>query len=270
MTVNATTEQTLAPAGPVSDALARLRVVLLSPLYGGNVGSICRAMGNMGAQDLAIAAPRTLDHNEARMMACHAGGIFESRTEYPSLGDAIADCGMVIGTTARGGLYRQHARTAREWAPEVFAEAARGTRVALIFGPEDNGLSNEDLALCTHIIQIPTTDSYTSLNLSQAVLVCLYEIFIASNQFEARNEKSELATSALRERMFTMWRELLLRVGFMKEEKADHMMLGLRRVMARGALSIDDVNIMMGVARQTEWALKRPDSASDLEGDSSP
>lgn len=258
MTTNATLEEAPVPRG-VSDALSQVRVVLVSPMFGGNVGSICRAMGNMGAQDLAIAAPRTLDLKEARMMACHADSILESRTEYPSLADAIADCGMVIGTTARVGLYRQHARTAREWAPTVFAEAARGTRIALIFGPEDKGLSNEDLAMCTHILRIPTTQAYSSLNLSQAVLVCLYEIFVASEQFEPQSEKSELATSDLRERMFSIWRELLLRVGFMDHQKADHMMLGIRRVMARGALTFDDVNIMMGVARQTEWALNHPD-----------
>jgi tRNA/rRNA methyltransferase len=254
----------------VREALSHVRVVLKSPLYGGNVGSICRAMGNMGIHDLAIAAPRTLDLQEARMMACHASAHLDARTEYPDLAAAVADCGMVIGTTARGGLYRQHARTARDWAQEILKTVGDGTRVALVFGPEDNGLNNDDLALCTHIIQIPTTDEYSSLNLSQAVLICLYEIFVATDSFSPHSEKSEPAPSELRERMFSMWRELLLEVDFMSEDKADHMMLGFRRIMARGAFTYDDVNIMMGIARQSEWALGQPREAKTKAVDEVP
>ena len=244
-------------------AFARIRVVLVSPLYGGNVGSTCRAMANMGVSDLAIAAPRTLDLKEAQMMACHAQSILEGRTEYASPADAVADCGMVIGTTARGGLYRQHARTAREWAPEILNQALGGSRVAIVFGPEDNGLANEDLALCTHIIQIPTTTDFSSLNLSQAVLICLYEVFVQSETHVPPSEKSEPASSEFRERMFSLWRESLLKIGFMNDDKADHMMLGLRRVMSRGALTNDDVKIMMGIARQTEWATDQASSKAN-------
>ncbi len=250
MSVEMTGEQVAAG----SAALGRIRVVLHSPLYGGNVGSICRAMANMGVGQLAISAPRTLNEKETRMMACHAYSIYENRQEYPSLPDAISDCGLVIGTTARGGLYRQHAKTARDWAPEIVSSAAAGNTVALVFGPEDNGLSNEDLAFCSHIIQIPTTETYESLNLSQAVLICLYEVFVACGVFEGRTEKSEEAPSAVRERMFEIWRSLLLDVGFMDEDKADHMMQGIRRIMARGVVTVDDAQILMGVARQCQWA----------------
>jgi TrmH family RNA methyltransferase len=210
-------------------------------------------MANAGLSDLVIAAPRTIDLKEARMMACHADGILEQRRELPDLATAIADCGMVLGTTARGGLYRQHAKTPREWADRVLEVASEG-RVALVFGPEDNGLANEDLALCTHIIQIPTVPEYSSLNVSQAVLICCYELFVALGTYEPPQEKSDEAPAELRERMFSMWRNMLLKVGFMEEDKADHMMLGLRRVLGRGAVTVDDVNIMMGIARQSEWA----------------
>jgi tRNA/rRNA methyltransferase len=239
--------------------LDKIRIVLVSPLYGGNIGATCRAMSNMGLSDLGIAArEKPIDLDEARRMACHATGILDSRTEYPTLADAVADCGLVMGTTARVGLYRQHARAPREWAPKALAASDTG-RVAIIFGREDNGLSNEELAICTQLIQIPTAEGHTSLNVSQAVLICAYELFLAAGQYEPPAEKSPEAGSQLRERMFEMWRESLLTVGFMKEDKADHMMLGLRRILSRGTLTEDDVRILMGMAKQAAWAARNPD-----------
>ena len=235
--------------------LDNIRIVLLSPIYGGNVGAVCRAMANMGFSELAIAAPRNIDINEARMMACHACEILENRKEYPDLASAVTDCVAVMGATARTGLYRQHARTARDAAPRALESAWSG-KVAIVFGPEDNGLSNEDLAACTQLIQIPTTEKFTSLNVAQAVLICCYEIFVEEGSYEPPEEKSPEAPSELRERMLDIWRETLFDVGFMKEDKADHMMLGLRRVLSRGRLTVDDIKILMGIARQSQWAAK--------------
>ncbi len=241
--------------------LDNIRVVLVGPLYGGNVGSACRAMKNMGVSRLCLVAPSPdLDETEARTMACHAADVYEARRVFGSLREAVADCGLVAGTTARPGLYRAHARTPRAWAPGLL-EAAAAAPVALVFGPEDRGLSNEELAPCTHIVQIPSSGAYPSLNLAQAVLVCCYELFTAADVFEPPAEPSPEAPSALRERMFAMWREALLAVGFMGEDKADHMMLGLRRILARGLLTVSDVRILMGIARQTRWMASERDRA---------
>ncbi len=234
-----------------------MRIVVMNPLYGGNVGSICRAMANMGLSDLALVQPERLNMEEAQMMACHATDILENRTEYDKLADAVADCGLVVGTTARKGLYRQHARTPREWAGKVVTEINNGVKVALLFGREDNGLTNEELAICTQIIQIPTTEECSSLNVAQAVMVCCYEVFLATGTYEPPQEKTPEASSNLRERMFAMWRKTLLSIGFMKEDKADHMMLGLRRILSRGTLTVDDVHILMGIARQMDWAAQK-------------
>jgi tRNA/rRNA methyltransferase len=242
-----------------------IRIVLTRPLYGGNVGAVCRAMANMGLRNLAIAAPNPLDTEEARMMACHAYDLFTARSEYPGLAEAVADCAMVVGTSARGGLYRSHAQPPRTLAPRIAAASAH-SRVALVFGPEDDGLSNEDLALCTAILQIPTTPSHTSLNLAQAVLLCAYEVFLAVGDYAPPREKSPDAPSHLRERMFGLWRRTLFAIGFMKEDKADHMMLGLRRVLARGVRTEDDARIMMGIARQAEWSAGPP-SGTKQEND---
>ena len=231
-----------------------IRIVLVGPLYGGNVGSVCRAMANMGISDLAIVEERSLNMDEARKMACHAGDVLESRSTHGCLAEAIADCGVALGTSVRKGMYRQHAKTPREWAPVVLEDSAV-CKVALVFGREDKGLSNDELALCSRVIEIPSSDAYASLNLSQAVMVCCYEIFSAAGVYQPPEEKSPIAANELRERMFDMWLSYLLKIGFMDQNKSSHMMQGFRRIMGRGAVTDDDVRIMMGIVRQSEWAV---------------
>ena len=246
-------------------SLDNVRIVLVGSLYGGNVGSVCRAMANTGFSDLALVAPAELNMQEARMMACHAECILDSRKVYATLSEAVAGCGLVMGTSARRGLYRQHAKSPREWAGRALEAAVTG-RVALVFGREDKGLLNEEVALCTQVIRIPTTSECSSLNVSQAVMICCYELFVAAGDYEPPLEKSPEAPSDLRERMFAIWRETLLQIGFMKNDKGNHMMQGLRRILSRGNLTVDDVRIMMGIAKQAEWAGLHPrqDPAGDV------
>ncbi len=246
------TESSFASEPEMREALARVRVVLVRPRYGGNIGATCRAMANMGISELVLAAPCPFKMVEAKQMACWAGDILQARRETPTLAEALAGCGRVWGVTARGGLYRSHVRSPREWAPEIL-QIALANRVALVFGPEDDGLSNDDLELCNNLIRIPSSESYPALNLAQAVMVCLYEIFIASHTFISTQERTVEAPSELRERMFAAWRKALLEIGFMDTERDQHMMLGLRRILARAPLTEDDVAILMGMARQTQW-----------------
>jgi tRNA/rRNA methyltransferase len=240
----------------MEDILGNIRVVLVGTLYNGNVGSVCRAMANMGVRDLVLAAPRLCDDPaEAARMAVHATDILEARRETATLAEAVADCAFVAGTTARGGLYRQHVKTPRELAPELLRLAAGG-RVALVFGREDKGLLNDEIGQCTHLIRIPVHPAYTSLNLAQAVLLCCYELYCALGAYEPPVEKSAPAVAAHKLKLMEMWRRMLLLIGFMKEDKADHMMQGVQRVFSRGVYSEDDVAIMMGVARQADWAAR--------------
>ncbi len=239
--------------------LENIRIVLVGPLYGGNVGSICRAMANMGLSELVLVAPaENLNLAEARMMAVAAGDIFEKRRVVATLEEAVGDCALVMGTTVRPGLYRQHVKTPRDWAPAILASAATNP-VALVYGRENSGLTNEELAICTNLIQIPSSPDYASLNLAQAVMVCIYELYVASGTFELPVEKSSECLTATREQMFRMWREMLLDIGFMNDEKSDHMMLGIRRILSRAPLTTDDVNILMGIARQMTWKSKQKD-----------
>ncbi len=242
------------------------RVVLVSPLQGGNIGSVCRAMANMGVGELAIVAPRTGPgwEEDARMMAVHARGILDSRIVTATFEEAIADCAAVVGTTCRGGLYRQHVQTPRELAPEL-VRLAKDQRVALVFGREDNGLDNDEIARCTHLLRIPSAPGYVSLNLAQAAMVVLYEMYTAQGAFELPEEKSPPCQGLQRQRLLELWRSAMLSVGFMKEDKADHMMQGFQRIFSRGVKTEDDAHIMMGVARQSEWASKNPGWMRDPE-----
>ena len=237
--------------------LSNFRIVLVEPLYSGNVGSVCRAMANMGVRDLVLVKPQIVDGwAEGERLAVHAIDLLQARREVATLAGAVDDCVAVVGATARLGLYRQHVRTPRESAAELVNLSAKG-RVALVFGREDKGLFNDEIGICTHLIRIPTSGEYVSLNLSQAVMVCCYEMFLALDSYEPPQEKSDIATAGHRLQMMKMWRQLLLEIGFMKPDKADHMMQGVQRVFARGAVTRDDVDILMGMARQADWAAKR-------------
>jgi tRNA/rRNA methyltransferase len=238
----------------VMSRMHAFRIVLVEPLYSGNVGAVCRAMANMDFTDLTLVAPRIVDGwEEGEMLAVHAGPLLRNRREVATLEEAVGDCAAVVGATARLGLYRQHVRTPREWAPELLRTAAQG-RVALVFGREDNGLTNGEVARCTHLIRIPTGSAYVSINLAQAVMICCYEIFVAGGVFEAPEEKSPPAEAAQRLRLQALWRQAMLAIGFMNDEKADHMMQGFQRIFSRGVRTDDDAHIMMGVARQSLWA----------------
>ncbi len=237
--------------------IANFRIVLVEPLYSGNVGSVCRAMANMGVQELFLVRPQIVDGwEEGERLACHAREQLQGRREVATLEEAVADCVAVAGTTARLGLYRQHVRTPRESAPELVKLAGDG-RVALVFGREDKGLFNEEIGICTHLIRVPTASEYVSLNLAQAVMICCYEMFLARGSYEPPQEKSDLAPAGHRIQMLKLWRQLLLDIGFMKADKANHMMQGVGRVFSRGAVTRDDLDILMGMARQADWAARQ-------------
>ena len=119
------------------------------------------------------------------------------------------------------------------------------------------GLTNDEVARCTHLVRIPTAPDYTSINLAQAAMLLVYEVHLAWGAYEPPREKSEPAPAAQRARLMEMWRALMLEIGFMEPHKADHMMHGFQRIFTRGAVTKDDVDILMGVARQTQWAVQR-------------
>ena len=235
--------------------LDNITVVLVGTLYSGNVGSVCRAMANMGLSKLTLVAPRILDGwEEGRRLAVHATDILDARREVATLDEAVADCAAVVGTTARGGLYRVTVQPPRVLAPEILRLAAQAP-VAVVFGREDQGLHNDEIARCTHLIRIPVDPRYQSLNLSQALLIVAYELYSATGTYVSPVEEAvSLATQATKHALMAKWRQAMLDIGFMDEQKADHMMQGFQRIFSRGVRTDPDASIMLGAAHQMSWA----------------
>ena len=267
-------------------ALERIRVVLVRPRYGGNVGSAARAMKNMGLSDLVLVAPRARVGAVGARMAAHARDLLAARRTAPDLARAVDDCTLVVGTTCREGGYRGALRPLAEVAREV-ARIARKARVALVFGPEDHGLDNADLRLCQRLARIPTSAAYPSLNLAQAVLLCTYEVRLAmlalapddagvtrgrrrpgerqatrgrhaggrlADGRHAGGGEGELASSREREELIAHLAEALGRIGFLSTQNPEHILHDVRSLFARAALTSRDVRVWRGIARQILWA----------------
>jgi len=255
-------------------SLENIRVVLVRPQGVANVGAVARAIKNMGLQELVVVRPAAAVRAAlstaatgirqrraalpaesqapawAHALAVHADDVLRQARSCTSLAEAVADCGLVVGTTCRDGIYRAAAEPPRRLAPRLLA-AAQHNRVALVFGPEDHGLSNTDLKACQQLICIPSAPAYPSLNLAQAVMVCCYELFLADG-----GGAEEVPVLAAAERVTLMLDRLqaaLLAIGFLNADNPDHIMFALRRVLGRAQLDDRDVRIFLGLARQIEW-----------------
>jgi len=235
-------------------SLHNLRIVLVRPQYSGNIGAVARAMRNMGLHDLALVNPAPVRRAQADMMAVHARDVLDAMRVYSSLRSAVGNCGFIVGTTCRSGLYRDHAEAPRAVAPHIVAAAANN-RVALVFGPEESGLTNDDLRFCHRLVTIPTAASYLSLNVAQAVLLCCYEVFLAARE-EPPFSGDALAVAEQQELMYEKLKQALLQVGFLHKDNPEHIMLALRRIFGRAGLEERDVRILLGMARQIEWYAK--------------
>jgi tRNA/rRNA methyltransferase len=231
--------------------LSNIRIVLVRARGSGNIGSVARAMKNTGLRELAIVGKARTRSFWARAMAVHGRDILSQSRCYGSLREAIPDCALVVGTTCRSGLYRRHSEPPRQLAAQIVAAAQTG-KVALVFGPEDHGLSNKDLEHCHLLTTIPTHPDYPSLNVAQAVVICLYEIYLASLSSPAQAPIQRAPAEDV-ERLFDRMRSSLLKIGFLDAQNPEHMLLALRRILGRAGLEEKDVRIMTGLFRQIEW-----------------
>jgi tRNA/rRNA methyltransferase len=231
--------------------LNNIRIILVRPRGSGNIGSVARAMKNFGGGELAIVGSARTESFWAKAMAVHGRDVLSEARFCDTIRAAIADCTLVIGTTCRAGLYRAHSRAPREVAPTVAAAIKQG-KVALIFGPEDHGLSNKDLEHCQLLLDIPSHPDYRSLNVAQAAVVCLYEFYVAALETTA-DDPIERAKVEDIERLFDIMKPTLLKIGFLDSENPDHMLLAFRRLFGRAGLDERDVRILTGMFRQIEW-----------------
>lgn len=232
--------------------LDRVRIVLVRPRGAGNVGATARAMKNMGLADLVLVQPAPVRRFWAHALAAHAVDVLEAARTVASLPEAVADCGLVVGTTARGGPYRARRLSPREIAPEILGRADR-QRVALVFGPEDHGLTNEDLKACHRVVAIPASPVYPSLNLAQAVIICAYELYLAAGEGQVADEAPEAARADRLQFLCERLQTAFLKIGFLQAENPDHIMFAVRQLFGRAALDEREVRIFLALARQIEW-----------------
>ena len=250
--------------------LERIRIVLVRPQHAGNVGAAARAMKNMGLERLVLVAPQRWDPAQATTMAVHAADVLAHLRQVESLAAAIADCGLVVGTSGRTTAAQLGALPPRTLAPEIVAASAAND-VALVFGPEDHGLSNDDLACCQRVVSIPTAAAYGSLNLAQAVVVCVYELLLAAGGADSGGATASagvaptgtaatadgtrtLAANARLELMYAKLETALCAIGFLHRDTAAPMMRALRRTLGRAALDEQEASVFLGLARQIAWA----------------
>lgn len=244
-------------------------MVLLFPRRGANVGAACRAIKNMGAGDLVVVGGE-YDRGEAERTAVHAADVLRARVEAASFDEAVATASLVVGTTSRE----------KPWSipvvevADVFAEARqRGLdagEVALVFGPEDRGLSNEELARCHRLAFVPTAGEYASLNLAQAIVVCLYEWLQSSRRGTgaATSGAATPASAALQgsarpasadqqEAAIADLRDVLAEIGFLEGDQSERVMGTIASIFRRSLLDEREVAILRGIARQMRWAARR-------------
>jgi TrmH family RNA methyltransferase len=231
-----------------------LAIVLHHPRNPLNIGAVARAMSNFGAQDLRLVSPFHQNYREAASATGPAPLILARAREYPTLPDALADCTLALGTTgAVGRAWTTPPELLDQAAPQIRARLGAGERVALVFGPEKTGLSNDDLSLCHATLHIPTADEHSSMNLGQAAAVCLYELARTVAPPAPPSPPAAPAGDLLR--LDALLHETLRAAGYPAISTA-HRVRQLRLLTRRLHLSPEDTPHWTGILRHILWKLR--------------
>ena len=240
--------------------LDNVAVVLHRPRYPENIGASARAALNMGIRRLIVVDPRDCDLTRILKMATHfAADLVEEMEVHEDLSAALAPFQYVVGTTARVGGRRPTSSDLGQVA-ESLIPISQDNRVALVFGPENWGLTNEELRLCDVLVTIPTS-AFASLNVAQAVIILCYEVFLASRD-EGREFTPRMATRLELEAMYEQLKQTFLNINFINAENPDYWMQHIRRLFSRAGMRARDVKMIRGICRQIEWyGSKRKDKS---------
>lgn len=232
-------------------------MVLVRPRNPLNIGAAARAMSNFGARHLRLVNPYALAFRDARS-AVGAAALLKKAEEFETLDDAVADCSLVIGTTAVGKRSLPHPpRSLDEEVGKSVRSALRNSRVAVLFGSEKTGLSNQDFSRCHWLCRIPTQEANISMNLGQAVAVCLYEIARSSSS-ESPSEKIEPASARQTEEITQGLMDALRISGYVKPGTDAMFEKKTRQLILRFRLQAYDAKLLLGMVRQIGWKLRQP------------
>ena len=236
------------------ETLDNIQVVLVRPRFPENIGSTARVVANTGLGGLRLVAPERLWEEPMRRLATSQGAdALDNLKVFPSLEAALADCSGALATTARTGEDRGRLIWPRTAAPHVLAWAARGP-AALVFGPEDRGLTTAELDLCSESVHIPTTET-GSLNLAQAVMVMAYEVRLAAlnNPAGPRPRGPKPAALGELEALKDHLKEALVAINVLRSDNPDHFFRPIKGVLDRARPSAREVRALRGIARQILW-----------------
>jgi tRNA/rRNA methyltransferase len=233
--------------------MENLRVVLVGTRNPLNIGAVARAMSNFGAMRLRAVQPYEKAFREA-VSAVGASAVLREAQEFASVKEAVADCELVVGTTAIGNREIQHPMRSLDRAGVVLRKRLAKERVALLFGSEKWGLSNESLSYCHWLVHIPTREEHQSMNLGQAVAVCLYELVRGKRRFEEGTRRSAAKTETV-ERITESMLECLLKSGYVAARSEALAEEKLRRMLRRFAWDAEDAEVFLGMMRKVEWKI---------------
>lgn len=235
--------------------LSNISIVLHKPRYPENIGACARAMRNMGFRRLVVVKPENFDLDKIMKLATHAAlDVIEKIKIFDDLKKALVSYSYVVGATARLGGQRQVTNLPSILASKIVSISCNN-RIALVFGPEDRGLSNIDIRNCHALVNIPTAD-FTSLNLSHAVMIICYEILLACRN-ENKKFTPRLATRHELEGMYDQLKDILVRISYINPENPDYWMNKLRHFFNRIHLRAKEVSIIRGICRQIDWYGKK-------------
>ena len=233
--------------------LSGVRIVLVEPKYPENVGSVARIAHNMGIGSLFVVKSESPDPVAmARTATHHAKSVLEEMQLVGTLAEAVADCSWVVGTTARQGRQRFYLENPRRMVKNLLPKLANN-KVALVFGSEDKGLTNDDLSYCNSGVTIPTAD-FSSINVAQAVGLICYELFAGLMDVSAEDTASPvLAPSVVLKNLHAEIKSTLTTIGYLKETEMDYWMHQFTHFSNRIGLRAREVKVIKGMCKQVQW-----------------
>jgi TrmH family RNA methyltransferase len=240
---------------------ANLRIVLVSPRNPLNIGAAARAMSNFGFTDLHLVTPYDLAFREARS-AVKSSYILEQAQVHRGLADALTGCTLVAGTTSVGHRDLHAPLYTLETAAPTILQHAAAQKVALLFGSEKFGLSNEDMSHCHWLLRIPSRTEHASMNLGQAVAICLYELIRDASASRELHTPAPIADAEQLERLTRVFFDSLSQSGYVQPKTSESSFLKLRRLIHRLAVPASDAETWLGMFRQIRWKTSRSSDAA--------
>jgi tRNA/rRNA methyltransferase len=233
--------------------LENVAIVLFRPQIPENIGAVARAACNMGITRLHLVEPVSLDEVRLHAMATPAAAhLLDKMIIHEDLGEALGPFQYVVGTTARMGGIRKEVKSPREMAARLI-DLSRHNDIALLFGPENFGLTNRELPFCHALVTIDTVEC-SSLNLAQAVMVLAYELQVA--RIDTPRFQPRLANTQELETMYAMLQETLVKINYIGQQNPGHWMLNVRRLFNRHGLLARETQVIKGICRQIDWYVR--------------